>query len=63
MPGQAGTMTDIFDSPNWKDKPHLQSPGNMGFTLNADGMAMFKSADYSVWPIFLQNANLPPHLR
>lgn len=57
-------MTDIYDSPNWRQHVHLKTDdGNMGLILNADGMSMFKSAAYSIWPIFLMNANLPPELR
>lgn len=58
-----GAMTDLYDAPNWRQHLHLHTPGNMGLVLNADGMSMFKSGLYSVWPIFLMNANLPPALR
>jgi len=57
------SMTDIYDSPNWKKHPELEIPGNMGLILNADGMSVFKSGKYSTWPLYLMNANLPPALR
>jgi hypothetical protein len=60
---QPGEMTDIFDSPNWKKHPQLAEAGNIGFVFNADGKSVFKSGSYSVWPIFLMVANLPPALR
>ena len=56
-------MTDIYDSPNWKKHKELESPGNMGMVLNADGMSVFQVGNYSTWPLYLMNANLPPHLR
>lgn len=58
-----GLMKDIYDTPNWQKHNCLQTRGNMGFVLNADGMAIFKSAKSSLWPIWLMNANLAPHLR
>jgi hypothetical protein len=56
-------MTDLYDSPNWKKHPELEVAGNMGVVLNADGMSVFQTGSYSTWPLYLINANLPPHLR
>jgi hypothetical protein len=63
--GHRGTpeeMTDLYDGRNWKQHQQLKEPGNMGLILNADGMSIFKTG-YSLWPILLMNANLPPELR
>lgn len=60
---KAGEMSDIYDTPGWKKHQCLQRAGNMGFILNADGMAIFKSSKSSLWPIWLMNANLPPKIR
>jgi hypothetical protein len=60
---QLGDRTDIYDFHNWKKHQQLETPGNMGLCLNADGVSVFKSSKYSLWPLLLQVANLPPKLR
>ena len=39
------------------------NPANLSFTINTDGVALFKSSSTSIWPIFLAINELPPHLR
>ena len=48
----------------------LMAPGkflsfieHIGLILNTDGVAVYKSSKFSLWPIYLALANLPPHLR
>ena len=41
----------------------LSYPEHMGLMLNTDGVAVFNSSRYSLWPIYLSVTNLPPHLR
>ena len=41
---------------------HL-NPANLSFTINTDGVALFKSSSTNIWPIFLAINELPPHLR
>ena len=54
---------DIQDSPSWKDSPILNRKWNLGIALNADGLSVFKSTAYSLWPIFIIFLNLPPGKR
>jgi hypothetical protein len=54
---------DHFDAATWKRHDLLKVPGNMGLILNADGLSIFKSSKYSVWPVFVMNGNLPPEER
>ena len=35
----------------------------LGVILNTDGIPLFKSSPSAVWPVYLEIANLPPHLR
>jgi hypothetical protein len=60
---ESGSFTDLYDFQNWKKHEQLVNPGNMGLSFNADGVSMFKSEKYSLWPLLLQFANLPPKLR
>jgi hypothetical protein len=62
-PSSPGAMKDIYDSPNWKRYPLLAQRGNMGLILNTDGISMFEAGGYSLWPLVLLNANLPPKQR
>ena len=64
---EGGLICDIQDGSKYK---HLQKPGKFlsypehtGLILNTDGVAIFKSAKHSLWPICLSVTNLPPHLR
>ena len=41
----------------FKHKEHL------GVIINTDGVSLFKSSKSSVWPVYLEIANLPVHLR
>ena len=60
-------IEDVYDGTLYKD--HFQPGGllarqlNMSFKLNTDGVAVFKSSKFGVWPLFLSINELPPHLR
>lgn len=58
-----GKMTDIYDSRNWKKYSRLREEGNMGLILGADGVSLVEKGRYSLWPIVIVNANLPPQKR
>ena len=45
------------------DKHFFSAPENVGVILNTDAVPLFKSSSSSVWPVYLEIANLPPHLR
>ena len=60
-------IEDVYDGTLYKD--HFLPGGflaqqlNMSFKLNTDGVAVFKSSKFGVWPLFLSINELPPHLR
>ena len=56
---------DIYDGDIYKQalKSILKSPHDISFNWNADGLALFKSSNFQVWPFFLSINELPPHLR
>jgi hypothetical protein len=51
---------DVYDGKEWKQHPLAGRPNTLGFSLGFDGVPFFKSTNYSVWPVFLINLNLPP---
>ena len=58
---------DIYDGVLYKshfdnDGP-LSSPDNLSFVFNTDGAPVFKSSNYSIWPLFLSINELPYKLR
>lgn len=60
-------IEDVYDGILYKDQflhgGFLSQPFNMSFKLNTDGVAVFKSSKFGVWPLFLSINELPPHLR
>ena len=63
---QHGYLNDIYDGKRWKD--HSKNGGilsqayNTAWSLNTDGISVFKSMQVSIWPVFLMNLNLEPKL-
>ncbi|MES9883288.1 MAG: DUF1258 domain-containing protein, partial [Sedimenticola sp.] len=66
---QSDNIEDVYDSEMYKT---LSSPGgplskpfenNISFTLNTDGVPIFKSSTFSIWPIFLMVNELPYKMR
>lgn len=60
-------IEDIFDGEIYKK---LCAPGqpldnahNFSYSFNSDGMPVFKSSKFSLWPIYLMINELPPKLR
>uniref|UniRef100_A0A6V7IHC1 Transposase domain-containing protein n=1 Tax=Bracon brevicornis TaxID=1563983 RepID=A0A6V7IHC1_9HYME len=41
----------------------LKSPSNISFMWNSDGVPLFKSSQFSIWPLFLKINELPPKKR
>ena len=59
---------DIFDGQEYKKLVHsgFLSPtnrANVSFTLNTDGVDVYRSSKFSIWPIWLQINELPPAQR
>ena len=42
-------------------KQFLSFPGNISFTWNADGIPVFKSSKYNIWPLYFAINELPIH--
>ncbi|XP_071855030.1 uncharacterized protein [Apostichopus japonicus] len=61
---QEGNLEDIFDGEIYKNLEEVHNfPNNFTYTFNTDGMPVFKSASYSLWPIYIMINELPPSLR
>lgn len=61
------SIEDIYDGDIYKElrqegKP-LSNDDNMSYTFNSDGVPVFTSSKYSLWPIFLMINELPPKMR
>ena len=54
---------DIQDGEACKSDPFFSAPEHLGIILNTDGIKVFKSSKFSLWPILLSITSLPPHLR
>ncbi|MCH7560035.1 MAG: hypothetical protein IIC67_01465 [Thaumarchaeota archaeon] len=62
-----GTLSDIYDGTRWKDYTKNDGPLSERFStawmLNTDGVSVFKSGRWSIWPVYLMNLSLPPDMR
>jgi hypothetical protein len=62
-------IEDIYDSYVYKqlcdhDGPlSAKFPYNLSFTCNTDGIPLFKSSKFSIWPVYLMINELPYYLR
>ncbi|KAK3728888.1 hypothetical protein QZH41_013899 [Actinostola sp. cb2023] len=60
-------INDVLDGSiykeHFKEGGLLADPMNLSLKLNTDGVAVFKSSNFSVWPLFLAINELPPKLR
>ena len=57
-----------YDGRRWEELSQgntaiLNKEYNTGWLLNTDGVAVFKSAKCSVYPVYMMNMNLPNHMR
>lgn len=56
-------LEDIFDGEVYKsyfdDNGFLSNPSNLSFTWNSDGIPIFKSSNFSIWPFYLVINELP----
>jgi hypothetical protein len=62
---KANTVTDITTSALYKELiiKHGLGPNDLSLTWNTDGIPVFKSSNYSIWPLQAFVNELPPFLR
>ena len=53
-------LLDVFCGKEYRTHTFLMSPDNLSFTLNTDGVAVFRSSKNSLWPVWLVINELPP---
>lgn len=60
-------IEDVYDGTLYQGKcgpgGFLSEPYNLSVKLNTDGVAIFRSSQFGVWPLFLLVNELPPSLR
>ena len=57
-------IRDIYDGALYqKHRQLLMIPGNVSFLMNTDGVLIFRSSMYSIWPVWLVMNGLPPNER
>ena len=61
----ADCVTDVTTSQLYKEliTLHSFSGNDLSLTWNSDGIPVFRSSKYSVWPLQASVNELPPHLR
>lgn len=63
----ANNYEDIYDGQIYKEKSRpggpLSNSNNISFMWNTDGVSLFKSSNFQIWPLFLTINELPFHLR
>lgn len=61
------SIEDVYDGSLYKSKcgpdGFLSKQYNLSLKLNTDGVAIFHSSQFGVWPLFLLVNELPPSLR
>ena len=56
----SGTIHDVYDGKLYKKhKSFLSQPANVSFTINTDGVAVFRSSNSSLWPVWVQINEFP----
>ena len=60
-------IEDIYDGARYQSYMQsgkfLSQDHNISFIWNTDGVPVFKSSKYSIWPLYFSIAELPPHKR
>ena len=63
---QAGLFKDIYSGSLYQtlvSRGILSDCNNISFTMNTDGIPVFRSSNFCFWPIYLIINELPFHLR
>lgn len=57
-------MHDIYNGEGYKRHlDFLSHPANVSLLLNTDGVAVYRSSNISIWPVWAALNELPPSLR
>jgi hypothetical protein len=56
---------EVFDGEHFRGSTARQKPNqiHISLQLNTDGVAIFKSSKFSIWPVYAVIDELPPKLR
>lgn len=56
---------EVFDGSHFRGTPQKvrESEVHISFQFNTDGVSLFRSKCFSVWPLFLTINEVPPSLR
>lgn len=61
---ESGILKDICDGAEYKKHSALlcdhSNPANVSMLCNTDGVSIFKSSKFSLWPIWIVINELPP---
>ncbi|XP_019633234.1 PREDICTED: uncharacterized protein LOC109476669 isoform X4 [Branchiostoma belcheri] len=57
------TYEDITDGLQYKKIEALKNPNNMSLLMNTDGVRVFKSSNYGIWPVYFTVNELPYNQR
>ena len=62
-----GQMYDIYDGSRWKDFTRnggvLSEDFSTAWLLNTDGVSLFKSGKWSIWPVYMACLSLENEMR
>lgn len=65
--GVPENIEDIVDGDIYKSffgpEGFLRNPHNICFQINTDGVSLFKSSKFSIWPVYIIICDLPPSKR
>ena len=63
----AQNIEDVQDGQEYKRFFHagglLTTQENVALQFNTDGVALFKSSAYKIWPVYVEILDLPPNKR
>lgn len=64
IPSFSGAIRDVYDGDLYrKHLGFLSQPANVSLMINTDGVAVFKSSNASLWPVWVVINELPKRKR
>lgn len=64
IPGFSGMIRDVYDGQLYREHlDFLSKPANVSLMINTDGVAVFKSSNSSLWPVWVVVNELPKRKR